>query len=241
MVSDLRALLAAAGEEPPYILVGHSFGGLVVRLYAASYPDEVVGIVLVDPALLTEWANPPPHQRAVLQRGVRLARRGAWLARVGFVRLTLALASAGARTLTRSMGSAGGRQALSAIERIIGELRKLPPALLPAIRAHWSRPEPFDAMGEHFALLPDMCAALARSQPSTDIPVTVISGAHLTPEQRAEHTHIASASKFGRHVIADRGGHWVHLDAPDVVVDAVRQLFHGYGRAQDSVPGVHVS
>jgi pimeloyl-ACP methyl ester carboxylesterase len=50
IVADLHALLQAAGVPGPYVLVGHSFGGLVVRLYASAYPDEVVGLVLVDAA-----------------------------------------------------------------------------------------------------------------------------------------------------------------------------------------------
>jgi pimeloyl-ACP methyl ester carboxylesterase len=47
-VADLRALLSAAGEKGPYVLVGHSYGGLVVRLYASTYPKEVSGLVLID-------------------------------------------------------------------------------------------------------------------------------------------------------------------------------------------------
>lgn len=47
-VADLHALLTAAQVPGPYVLVGHSLGGLVVRLYASTYPDEVVGLVLVD-------------------------------------------------------------------------------------------------------------------------------------------------------------------------------------------------
>lgn len=50
MVEELRALLAAAGVRPPYVLVGHSFGGFNVRLFAARYPAEVAGLLLVDPA-----------------------------------------------------------------------------------------------------------------------------------------------------------------------------------------------
>ena len=48
IVADLHALLSAAALPGPYVLVGHSFGGLVVRLYAATYPDEVAGLVFVD-------------------------------------------------------------------------------------------------------------------------------------------------------------------------------------------------
>ena len=47
-VADLHALLSAAGEAGPYVLVGHSYGGLIVRLYASTYPKDVSGLVLVD-------------------------------------------------------------------------------------------------------------------------------------------------------------------------------------------------
>jgi pimeloyl-ACP methyl ester carboxylesterase len=49
-VADLHALLTAAKEPGPYVLVGHSWGGLIARLFASTYPDEVAGLVLVDPA-----------------------------------------------------------------------------------------------------------------------------------------------------------------------------------------------
>ena len=47
-VADLHALLSAAGEAGPYVLVGHSYGGLIVRLYASTYPKDVSGLVLID-------------------------------------------------------------------------------------------------------------------------------------------------------------------------------------------------
>lgn len=47
-LSDLHALLQAAGENIPYVLVGHSAGGLVVRLFASTYPRKVAGMVLID-------------------------------------------------------------------------------------------------------------------------------------------------------------------------------------------------
>jgi pimeloyl-ACP methyl ester carboxylesterase len=47
-VADLHALLGAAGETGPYVLVAHSYGGLIARLYASTYPRDVAGLVLVD-------------------------------------------------------------------------------------------------------------------------------------------------------------------------------------------------
>ena len=48
IASELRSLLRNAGETPPYMLVGHSFGGLLVRVYTDQYPEDVVGVVLLD-------------------------------------------------------------------------------------------------------------------------------------------------------------------------------------------------
>lgn len=49
IVEALRGLLTARGYAPPYLLVGHSFGGVYMELFAKAHPDEVVGVVLVDP------------------------------------------------------------------------------------------------------------------------------------------------------------------------------------------------
>src|ERR1700690_3455652 len=48
-VADPHNLISAAAIKPPYILVGHSLGGMYVRLYADRYPADVAGLVLVDP------------------------------------------------------------------------------------------------------------------------------------------------------------------------------------------------
>jgi pimeloyl-ACP methyl ester carboxylesterase len=50
IVIDLHTALGLAGIEAPYLLVGHSLGGLLVRAFAQNFPDEVVGLVLIDPA-----------------------------------------------------------------------------------------------------------------------------------------------------------------------------------------------
>ena len=55
MVFELRALLEKAGAPPPYVLVGQSFGGPLMILYAATYPTDVAGMVLVDSGQLNPF------------------------------------------------------------------------------------------------------------------------------------------------------------------------------------------
>jgi pimeloyl-ACP methyl ester carboxylesterase len=65
--ADLHALLGASGEPAPYVLVGHSFGGPIIRLYAGAHPTEVGGLVLVD-ALSEDLPNGlSPKQEAVYE------------------------------------------------------------------------------------------------------------------------------------------------------------------------------
>ena len=67
-VADLHALLTAAGEAKPYVLVGHSYGGLIVRLYASTYPEDVSGLVLVDALSEGIQDAETPEQWAIQQK-----------------------------------------------------------------------------------------------------------------------------------------------------------------------------
>lgn len=94
ITGELHTLLQGANIEGPCVLVGHSFGGMYVRTYAARYPDEVAGVVLVDSSSpkqaghqpVTRDSNEPQKQAfAVVSR---LTRLGVSLpARLGVVRL----------------------------------------------------------------------------------------------------------------------------------------------------------
>ena len=64
IANELYELLRRAQVPPPYVLVGHSFGGLVARLFAGRHPDAVAGMVLIEPAIAEHWASPPPEQQA---------------------------------------------------------------------------------------------------------------------------------------------------------------------------------
>ncbi len=57
MVGELRSILKDQNLKPPYILVGHSLGGLITRYFAGNYPDEVKGLLLLDPAPESYWKS----------------------------------------------------------------------------------------------------------------------------------------------------------------------------------------
>ena len=68
ILRDLHALLQAAEVPGPYVLAAHSLGGLFARLYASTYPDDVVGLVLVDAySELLEDVMPPERWQALVR------------------------------------------------------------------------------------------------------------------------------------------------------------------------------
>ena len=74
IVAELHALLQAAEVPGPYVLAGHSLGGFFARLYASTYPDEVVGLVLVDAySELVEDVMPPERWQALVRLNQGLA------------------------------------------------------------------------------------------------------------------------------------------------------------------------
>jgi len=81
--TELHTLLAEANEPGPYVLVGHSLGGYTMRVYAHDYPEEVAGLVLIDPQNLSTSGVATP-QPAPKPGGTSLP---ALIARIGLVRL----------------------------------------------------------------------------------------------------------------------------------------------------------
>ncbi len=233
MTHELAALLEQAHITPPYVLVAHSFGALVVRAFAHERPRQVVGLVLVDPVSIAAWSNCSDSDRRRLAFGVKLSRRGGWLARCGVVRFALAVAAGGTRATTRlttAITKASAGRGTPFLARLVGEIRKLPAEVLPAVKSHWSRAQSFEAMAQYLEALPDCATSAALSLP-LEIPLTILSADSATDAELRERDTWVTESSHGRQIKIPNTGHWLQLERPDVVIAAVKELVEEYRKS----------
>ena len=231
IVEELRALLLNAGVEGPFVLVGHSFGTFTVRLFASTYPGDVVGLVLVDPIQPSEWLEMTELGARKLASAIRLSRYGALLARLGVARLISALVRLGATGLGRASVSLLTGGTIVESERMIAPLAKLPLELRPIVAALWTQPKFFDAIVGQAEALPQSAAQVAAATGDYgDIPLVVLSANSASPSQVKEHASLAHLSSRGKHVVASKGGHWIQLDEPDLVIESIREVIESVGR-----------
>ena len=231
IAQELHKLLIRAGEPSPYVLVGHSFGGLVMRLFAARHPELVGGLVLVDPAHPEDWIDPAAEELANIARGRRLCRQGELAARFGVARAVVALVNAGAlspaRVLVRVV-SRGGLQRHD--ESILAPMWKLPAEVRRPLRQFWSQPKFFEALGSQIDVIRTSAAeVLQASSTFGDLPVVTLSCATPSPAKRQRQEALAARSTRGSHVIAAHSGHWIPLDEPEIVVKVIHDVIAQMG------------
>ena len=218
--AEFHALLQAAQIRPPYVLVGHSFGGFVMRRFALTYPEEVASIVLIDPMRCDEWPPLNPAKQATVDRGARLARYAIPIAQLGVARLAVTSLLCGSGRTTRWLEGFGGDGTQHVMSRIRQEIGKIPRATWPALAAHWSRPAFYAGVCAHLQSIPDTVREISAAQPVCGIPVLVLtpdSAMPLTDEQ------LRAIADDARQVIVPNSAHWVHLDQPEMVIEAIRE------------------
>ncbi len=221
IAAELHAMLERAGIKPPFILVGHSFGGLVMHRFALMYPDEVAGVVLVDPMRCEEWPPLDPSKQSELDRGIKLIGIAAPIAYCGLARLAVTSLFCRSGELSSRLAGVAGAGGQHVLARLKTEVGKMPRQLWPVVAAHWSRPGFYWGMRSHIESIPETVKEMHAAAPIREIPVTVLTPGRSTPLTPA---HLARIGDQVRQVIAPASAHWIHLDEPELVVDSIRAM-----------------
>ena len=205
MATDLYAMLHAAGITPPYVLAGHSIGGIIARRFYVQHPDEVAGILLIESS----------HE----DQGRRIAavdwRRGpVLLLRVAAQRQARIL---GARRAAASLGLMRGFDAMVA--------REAPPEYAAADRAILLSARQRRASVRELLM---MASLREEPPPLGSVPLTVLTRAaqplRHEPVWVQLQDELAALSSDSVHVHAQRGGHYLQFDEPELVIQAIRDL-----------------
>jgi pimeloyl-ACP methyl ester carboxylesterase len=200
IAEELHALLQAAEIAPPYVLVGHSMGGFDVRLYASLYRDDVAGMVLVDSSHPDQENRFPPELKNM---------EGSWLREAEFLEYTMPFG------LPRLLGFCED----DPVER--------------AAECNWQTAR---EGVEEMKTLPESAAMVAATGSLGDMPLVVLShdpektSSDLPPDL-AKPTNdawekmqeeLAHLSARGTQPIAKNSTHYIQLDRPEIVIEAIR-------------------
>ena len=221
IAAELHEMLQRARIEPTYVLVVHSFGGLVIRRYALLYPEDVAGIVLVDPMRCEEWPPLNPGRQAEIERGKKLSSYAVPIARLGLARLAVTSLLCRSGKISAQLAGAAGNGGRHVLARVTDEVGKMPREVWPIVAAHWSRPGYYAGMRSHVESIPDSVREMHNSAPIRDIPILVLTPGKSTP---LSSQHLARIGNNVQQVIAPASAHWIHLDEPDLVIDSIREM-----------------
>lgn len=225
IVNELHQLLEQAHVCPPFILVGHSFGGLTTRLFAARYPEEVAGLVLIDPVVPVEWNPASEHNQKRIRTGAKILRRATVLSRLGVIRFVSWLLRVGAKPLAEPLVRLMSKGAPKGDGTSSSPLFwNLPPSERAMAPVFWVQPKFTDTIASQLENLPSSAAQVAAAEDLQDVAVTIISAANTPAKRKAEHIATAETSSCGKHRTATGSGHWVVTDEPEVVLQAIREV-----------------
>lgn len=209
VAGELHALLAAAEIPPPCILVGHSLGGAYARRFAQRYPDEVAGVLYLDPAHEAYASLPPQSVLAQLKMSLK-----ALPALIDARRFYRPLFSRMYSTWPDAVRDTLVEYHLSAWRKSLQEAANLNGEVLPEIAAGGAAPTQPTIVLTAMGLDPFQAAFIDTAQLH-----------ELNQRKAAFYTTFAALAPRGENrLLTDAGHSTLHTDRPDAVVQAVRDL-----------------
>lgn len=212
MAEELHTLLVNAHIEGPYVLVGHSLGGILMRVYTHNYPDEVVGMILVDSLHEGQIVRRPEIQKRLLQEAIGQVRSLTWLSSTGIMALAPqfipnpgipddAYAQLQATTATSEVFETNAAE-LEAMETSLNEVL--------ALRII------------SFGDLP--LTVLSAGRKETVPSISDAENQQRWEEWQAFQSELVALSSDSRQIIAEQSGHNIQLDQPGLVIDTIREV-----------------
>jgi len=211
IVEELHTLLVNANVERPYVLVGHSLGGMHMRMYAHNYPDEVLGLVQVDALHEDQFVHNPEFADANLYNAGQFGMLSL-LNSTGLMALAPhSIPNLGLPADTYAQWQASLATS-SYFKTTIAEL---------------------NTMDEISAEVRDL-----KIRSFEDLPLIVLSGGHWDSMQgisdaenqktwgvwKALQSELAALSSEGKQIIAEQSGHMIQFDQPGLVIDVIREM-----------------
>lgn len=213
IAEELHALLEAADIAPPYVLVGHSMGGFHVRVFASLYRNEVAGVVLVDASHPDQENRFPPELKNL---------EGSWMRESEFLAYTMPLGVPRLLNLCDDDPVARAAECnFHSARESVAELKAFPESA---------------AQTAASGTLDDLpLAVLSRDpdKPSADLPADLAQPTNAAWEKMQE--QLAHLSTRGTRTVAKNSGHYIQIDRPDVVIDAVRSVVEQVRASQANI------
>ena len=225
IVEELNTLLERAAIPGPYVVVGHSFGGLTMPLFAARFPEKVAGMVLVDPVAAAEWNPPSAHDLKQTRIGATVCRRAAWLANVGILRFVAALLTTRAKKIAAGLVRLISRGAPEESGTVSSPwFAALPPEERDMAAVFWIQPKFALTIASQLENLPASAARVAEFPVCTDKPVAILSARTAPAHRQKEHAAMAARLPRGKHLLVGHSNHWIMQEDPELVVREIRSI-----------------
>lgn len=213
-VDELHLLLTQAEINPPYLLVGHSLGGINMRLYASQYPEEVVGLVLVDSSHENQMTPELWKRITIMSWAYQVLRIVSY---VGVVRLI------------------GEMNLLPILKTLKRDIQKYPlavQALFDTFKSFCYRPDYWATASGEFANIKESFEGVQSVTSLGSLPLIVLSqgsqDSQMSDERfqrwEALQLDLTKLSSNSQRIVAENSGHLIPLDQPELVVNVVRQL-----------------